>query len=79
MANFTGFTRKSLGSFLSTVIPTRTISSPWLAHTRWEGDEVSENWIVTFIDVDTQGSMTIECVPLEWFNAFYLEVEEVIK
>jgi len=60
------FTRETLSTVLSAQMPTRTIASEILKGTKSEGRIVEENWIVSFIEIDEQGVLIIECIPPEY-------------
>ena len=58
-------TRAQLGNILSGNTPTRTIKSKTLEGTSWDNDdiELEENWLVTYLEVDSTGTLVIECAP----------------
>ena len=52
-------TREQLGNILSGLMPTRTMH-----HKVTDQDkEITDNWIVSFLDIDINGILVIYCEP----------------
>jgi hypothetical protein len=61
-------TREELGMVLSATMSTKTIKSEFLKGTIYEEMELTDKWFVSFMEVNKQGVLVIECLPPEYIK-----------